>query len=135
MNQQINGGQWNLLGTFNFINGTTDNVKLTDGFADSANVAIADAIKFTPVASDIIIDNPSATVVGSWTTATSATDKFGLDYRYTSSGTGSAYLQYAPNLTTAGNYRVYEWHSAGANRTTDAPYVVTYNGGSQTGPA
>ena len=132
VNQQINGGQWNLLGTFNLVNGTTGNVKLTDGFADSANVAIADAIKFTPIASDIIVDNPSATVVGSWTIASSATDKFGSDYRYAGPGSGSAYLQYAPNLTTAGNYQIYEWHSAGANRTTDAPYVVTSTSGSQT---
>ncbi len=132
VNQQINGGQWNLLGTFNLVNGTINNVKLTDAFADSANVAIADAIKFTPIANDIIIDNPAATIVGSWTTASSATDKFGSDYRYTGPGSGSAYLQYAPNLTTAGSYEVYEWHSAGSNRTTDAPYVVTSTSGSQT---
>lgn len=44
-NQQINGGMWNSLGTYNFLAGTSGNVKLscwtTAGF-----VVIADAVKF-----------------------------------------------------------------------------------------
>ena len=35
------------------------------------------------LATEIIIDNPSATLVGSWTTGTSATNKYGADYLYT----------------------------------------------------
>ncbi len=79
--------------------------------------------------SDITIDNTSATVVGTWSTGTSATDKFGSDYRYKGGGTGAAYLQYTPNITTAGDYNVYAWYSAGANRTVAAPYIIAYNGG------
>jgi hypothetical protein len=37
-----------------------------------------------------------------------------------------------PNIQTAGNYNVYEWHSIGSNRCTTAPHVISYNGGSQT---
>jgi hypothetical protein len=33
---------------------------------------------------------------------------------------------------TAGNYKVYETHPQGNNRTTDAPHTIHYNGGSQT---
>ena len=79
--------------------------------------------------SDITIDNTGATVVGTWSTGTSATDKFGSDYRYKGGGTGASYLQYTPNITTAGDYNVYAWYSAGANRTVAAPYTITYNGG------
>ncbi|MDB6124070.1 MAG: hypothetical protein JWQ71_3063 [Pedosphaera sp.] len=81
---------------------------------------------------DITIDNPAATVAGTWSTGTSATDKFGTDYRFKSGGSGSAYLQFTPNILNAGSYNVYEWHSQGGNRTTAAPIVVNYNGGSQT---
>ena len=78
---------------------------------------------------DIVVDNPSATITGTWSTGTSATDKFGADYRFKSKGTGSAYLQYTPNISAPGNYKVYEWHTQGSNRTTVAPHVITYNGG------
>ena len=132
INQQANGGKWNLIGTFNFLSGTGGNVKITDGFTDGTQIAIADAIKFVRVPADIIIDNPSASIAGSWTLATTATDKYGSDYRYKGSGTGSAYLQYTPDITVAGNYDLYEWHSVGSNRTTDAPIVINYNGGSVT---
>jgi Purple acid Phosphatase, N-terminal domain/Fibronectin type III domain len=230
VNQQVSGGQWNLLGTFNFASGSSGNVKITDSFSDAGQVVIADAVKFvyagatpppaapsgltaaavspsqinlswtdnsanednfvllrstisggpyTTVATlsvnltsyndtgltasttyyyvvraqnsggsspnsnqasattqatvaDIIIDNPSATVVGSWSTGTSSTDKFGSDYRFKNQGTGAAYLQYIPNILTAGTYQVYEWHPQGNNRTVGAPHVITFNGGSQT---
>ncbi len=43
-NQQINGGQWNLLGTFNFGSGTNQ-VKLTP-WTTAGFVVVADAIKW-----------------------------------------------------------------------------------------
>ncbi|MDB6029280.1 MAG: hypothetical protein JWM68_5503 [Verrucomicrobiales bacterium] len=84
------------------------------------------------VVADIIIDNPAATVVGSWSTGTTATDKFGTDYRYKSQGTGAAYFQFTPNILTAGDYNVYEWHTQGANRDLATPHVISYNGGTTT---
>jgi len=83
------------------------------------------------VVNDIILDNPAATVVGTWTTGTLATDRYGDDYRWKSQGSGSAYLEYTPQIITAGNYQVYEWHSAGGNRTVSAPYDVASSGGTQ----
>ncbi|MDB6024586.1 MAG: hypothetical protein JWM68_809 [Verrucomicrobiales bacterium] len=80
---------------------------------------------------DIIIDNPAALVVGSWTTGTSAADRFGADYRYKSGAGGSSYVQFAPNIVSGGNYNVYEWHSVGGNRTLGAKINVNFNGGSQ----
>jgi len=130
INQQINGGKWNLLGTFNLASGTAGNVKITDGFTDTANVAIADAIQFVP--SELVIDNTAATVTGSWSTGTSSTDKFGADYRYAGPGSGSAFLQFTPSIPATGTYQVYEWHAQGANRTTAAKHVITHNGGTTT---
>ena len=93
--------------------------------ATTINVGNAQAV------ADIIIDNPQATVVGTWSTGTGAADKYGADYRFHSQGGGN-YLQYTPNIQTAGNYNVYEWHSIGSNRTVGAPLVIDYNGGSTT---
>src|SRR5262249_9139935 len=47
VNQQVNGGQWNLLGVFNFAAGTAGYVRISDGFADAGKLAMADAIKFS----------------------------------------------------------------------------------------
>ena len=105
--------------------------------ADAAgNQAVSGDYSFTTypsgVVPDIIVDNPAAAVSGSWSTGTSSTDKYGADYRYKSQGSGLAYLAYTPNIRTAGFYEVYEWHPQGSNRTTNAPHVITYNGGAQT---
>ena len=104
---------------------------------DSANnTATSGDFTFTTLAAgsvaDIIIDNPAATVVGSWSTGTTATDRFGTDYRYKSQGTGTSYLQFTPNILTPGDYDVYEWHSQGSNRDAATPHVINYNGGTAT---
>ena len=85
-----------------------------------------------PAVPDIIVDNPAATMVGSWSLASSSADKYGTDYRFKSGGTGAAYLQYFPNVVTPGTYKVYTMYPKGTNRTTNAPVVITYNGGSTT---
>lgn len=103
-------------------------VRAANAGGASANSSQATATSFE----EIIIDNPDATIVGSWSSATGAADKFGADYRFKSGGTGSAYLEYTPNVSAPGDYEIYEWHAQGSNRTTNAPYVVTYNGGSTT---
>lgn len=78
---------------------------------------------------EVVVDNPSATVVGAWSTGTSAAGHYGADYRYKPQGTGSAYVQFAPTLPQAANYQVCLWYSEGSNRTTNAPCLITYNGG------
>lgn len=81
---------------------------------------------------DIIIDNPGAAVAGSWSTGTSSADKYGADYRFKGQGDGSSYLQYTPEIMTAGDYHVYEWHPQGSNRTLGAPHVISHSSGSET---
>jgi hypothetical protein len=106
-------------------------VRASNSGGSSANSAQASATTDAPT-TDIIVDNPAATVVGIWTTGTSAPDKFGSDYRYKGQGTGSAYLQFTPSIASAGSYQVYEWHSQGSNRSVGAPHVINYSGGSRT---
>jgi hypothetical protein len=44
-NQQTNTGNWSLLGRFNFLAGTSGNVRVTDGIPESSGIAIADGLK------------------------------------------------------------------------------------------
>jgi hypothetical protein len=102
-------------------------VRATGSAGNSANSAQASAT--TQPVSDIIIDNPAATFTGTWSTGTGSTDKYGTDYRFKAGGTGAAFATYTPNIAVAGNYQVYAWYPQGSNRTTVAPYVISYNGG------
>ncbi|MFN7139548.1 MAG: fibronectin type III domain-containing protein, partial [Limisphaerales bacterium] len=79
-----------------------------------------------------IVDNLAANVVGVWSTATAAPDKYGVDYRFRSQGSGANYIEYTPAIATAGNYQVFEMHPQGANRTIGAPHVITHSGGTST---
>ncbi len=77
---------------------------------------------------DVIVDNPAAVVTGTWSSASSASDKYGADYRYKGPGTGSATVAFNATLS-AGTWNVYEWHSVGANRATNARHTITNAGG------
>ena len=83
-------------------------------------------------AGEIVMDNASAALVGSWTTATSSVDKFGADYLFAST-LSSASATYAPDLETPGRYDVAVWYPQGGNRSAEAPFVITYSGGSTSG--
>jgi uncharacterized lipoprotein YddW (UPF0748 family) len=105
-------------------------VRATNAGGASANSNQASATTPMP---DIILDNTAATFSGTWTTASSATDKYGADYRYATSGSGAT-ATYNANVPLAGNYRVSVWYPAGTNRANNAPYTVNFNGGSLTYP-
>jgi len=45
INQQLNGGTWVLLGTYNFSAGTAGCVRIKDNFT-TGSVVMADAVKF-----------------------------------------------------------------------------------------
>ncbi len=85
------------------------------------------------VVDELIVDNRQARVQGTWSTGISA-GFYGFDYRFKSraTGSGTAYLQFTPNILVAGEYEVYEWHVAAANRPIGAPHVIKFNGGTQT---
>lgn len=81
---------------------------------------------------EIVIDDEQATVTGSWTASSSSGGYHGIGYRFRSGGSGANYVQFTPNLPHAGSYQVFAWYVQGSNRTTNAPYIINYSGGSQT---
>ncbi|MEO5803919.1 MAG: immunoglobulin domain-containing protein [Verrucomicrobiota bacterium] len=100
---------------------------------------------FPGIVNNIVIDNASAGRVGSWTSVrifdngtyygTTETNTFGTNYFYKAQGSGTAYVQYIPNVIVPGNYDVYEWHPNVASNLTASvgvPHVINYNGGSTT---
>lgn len=83
---------------------------------------------------DLIVDNPQAAYTGSWTVSSSAGGRYGADYHHTGTkdGPATATATYRPLIGVAGSYDVYLWYPAGSNRATNAPWVVSYSGGSVT---
>lgn len=138
VNQSVNGGQWNLLGNYNFASGTSGNVVLTDN-AEAAKVVSADAIKFaligtptpTPTPTpepgqEVIIDNddgaPAYTETGTWSTSDSS-GYLNLSYRYAAVAKANT-ATWTGYLSQAGNYEVFVIYRASTNRSTGARYVV-----------
>lgn len=77
---------------------------------------------------DKVVDNTSNdfwTSGGTWTTATSATDKFGADYRFfTTSARTPAFSEWQLNAPLTGTYEVYAWWPQGTNRSAAVTYEV-----------
>ena len=107
------------------------------GAANPLAVTLANSLtitgSFTSTVSDIIVDNPQATTMGTWVSST-ATDEYGSSYEYASATNGSANATatFTPNIVTAGNYDVYVWYpTLGSSRRSSAvPYLVSCTGGS-----
>ena len=89
---------------------------------------------FTSVADTVIIDNSDSGVVfvtTNWTYGATAGGKYGADYRFASTVAGSPTYTatYTPTIVTPGKYDIYVWYPAGSNRAADAPWTISYNGG------
>jgi uncharacterized lipoprotein YddW (UPF0748 family) len=84
-------------------------------------------------AGEIIIDNGAASLTGAWTPGTSAPDKFGSDYVFASVNANVASATFTPQIATPGAYDVFVWYSQGGNRSTNAPFLVTHEGGNVPG--
>lgn len=82
----------------------------------------------------VTVDNSNAgfSVTGTWNTGTSATDKFGADYRFHNTQSVSEPATWTANLGSTKTYSVSAWWSQGANRSSTAPYVVYHSSGSTT---
>ncbi len=105
----------------------------------SGSTAVSSQQTFTTagydIPADIIKDNDDATgvvYVGSWIRSTSSPERYGASYHYASGYDQNRKFTWYPNVITAGRYNVYAWWSDGSNRTTHAPYLVQWSGGSQT---
>ncbi len=108
--------------------GLTD-TRASDGGSEFYRARFVAGYTNPAAVADIIIDNPAANVVGTWSTGTSSADKYGSNYRFANMGTGDAYVEYRPNILSPGNYNVYEWHPEGTNRATDAPIEINHGSG------
>lgn len=67
-------------------------------------------------------DSPA--VSSGWATGTSASDKYGADYKWRSTAAVSDPASWTINVTAAGNYDISAWWAAGTNRSTAAPYIL-----------
>ncbi|MDF2922524.1 MAG: hypothetical protein K0R57_1438 [Paenibacillaceae bacterium] len=113
----------------------------TAGFLTNNTQALFDNLVVTALASeppvslepDIIIDNDKAELKGNWTASTTNPNYYGTNYIYVRDGDGTETAVWRPYIGEAGDYDVYvRLPDGSSNRTTDAPYTVYYDGGSQT---
>jgi hypothetical protein len=88
---------------------------------------------FTSPVADIIVDNPAATFTGNWATATTATDKYGSNYRTVGGSVNSmsASASFTPGILTAGRYDLYVWTPTITKPASSVPVVVSGSAGTQ----
>ncbi|MDB6025045.1 MAG: uncharacterized protein JWM68_1268, partial [Verrucomicrobiales bacterium] len=90
------------------------------------------AAKFEESERDILIDNlnPEVSLEGKWA-AVNSSGCFGADClsASTSAGTATATAVYRPTINVAGKYDVYVWYPQSPNNSTNAQWLVSWNGG------
>ena len=156
VNQRTNGGEWNLLGVYEFAPGPDRFNRNITTFAkaNAGQVAMADAVRLVPVdgpeVNEIIVDNtPSpgnstglnftrldngvagAASVGPWLTSnwTGGGPFWGSNFAYIDT-TGSDSFTWTPTLPETGAYDVYVRWSQASDRASQATYAVHHSGGS-----
>ena len=84
----------------------------------------------------IVVDDASGsgvTISGAWTSSTASSGYYGSDYLHDGdTGQGSKSVRFTPTLPKAGIYEVDLHWTQNANRATNVPVDVNYNGGSTT---
>lgn len=141
VNQQNNGGEWRLLGTYTFAAGTSGNV-LVHNTGTSGHV-VADAVRFykpgAAAATEVIVDagdpadSARVTITGSWVTSTSTAGYYGADYIHDNdTGHGTKSVKFTPDLPVAGTYDVYLIWTSGSSRASNVPVSIVHAGGTAT---
>jgi hypothetical protein len=126
MNQNQGGGCWQYIDTFTFSAGTSHRIELS-GDAEADMYVMADAVAFTNTT-----NNVSFFTVGEWTNSKYNANTYGGFIHFSEAGNGSDVATWIPDISEDGEYEVYAWWTTHANRATDAPYTIYYNGGTQT---
>ncbi|WP_154937200.1 DNRLRE domain-containing protein [Micromonospora palomenae] len=115
--------------------------RITAGWSeDSATWQNMNANSSTATVGNIVVQDdgdPGTSVVGTWNYSgdTNLTPQaVNGDYRVNNDSTGGHTHTWVPTLTEPGNYKVEAHFVASANRATNAPYTVHYDGGSQAYP-
>lgn len=108
----------------------------TNDPTDLRPVPVHIGVLTTPLpGADIIIDNPAGSCSANWATGTSYSGKYGANYRSRATAAVSDPFTWTPNIQVAGNYEVYAWWptiTSSGKPCTVAPYIINYNGGTQT---
>jgi hypothetical protein len=114
-----------------------------------AHIKAATVGTFPGVVNNIVMDDARIGKVGAWTAvktidATTGnsvsftgefgtdTNSFGTNYFKAYQGTGASYMQFTPNILTAGDYLCYQWHPYRADASASVPFVINFNGGTTT---
>ena len=139
VNQQANGGRWNLLGTYDF--SSTAKVVITS--KGNGASTCADALCLNPAAASsggsgdpapsgttFVIDDGAAgtSAVGFWSPS-SAPSPYGGRSLF-ARDTGSYTFQRA--LSASGSYDVYAWWTEWTSRDASVPYEISHSGGTST---
>ncbi|HOE62310.1 MAG TPA: N-acetylmuramoyl-L-alanine amidase [Candidatus Sumerlaeota bacterium] len=82
----------------------------------------------------VIVDNTSAgfSASANWWAGSATPGYYGTNYHTRGTAAVSDPAQWTVNLPSSGTYKVYAYWSAGANRPTEAPFMVTHTGGTTT---
>lgn len=129
VNQQVNGGQWNLLGEWFFFAGNGGSVTIrNDG---TSGYVIADAVMFINGADTLIVDDADSgrtLITGVWTPGGGTPGYYGVNYIHDNNELkAQKAVRFVPLLPDSGLYRVFLRWTEGGNRAANAPVDVVYN--------
>lgn len=104
--------------------GTTGNVVVSN--TGTTGFVIADAVMFeTAVLDTIVVDNPDATLTGTWVTSSATPGYVDDDYLHDNNANkGTKTATYTPNLSQAGLWEVQINYTSGSNRATNVPVDI-----------
>ena len=121
VNQTAQGGQWNVLGTYNF----AETARVTIVSEGSSHSTCADAVKFNPIATtELMVDNGEAgtSSTGSWQVS-GGPDPYGNSSLYSK----TAGATYSFDAALHGTFEVSLWWTEWKSRSTSVP-VEIYDG-------
>jgi hypothetical protein len=136
VNQQTNGGDWTLLGQFDFAAGTAGYIRITDGIPEPSGVAMADGVKLAfvrPPTVPIVVGQPASTNIlsgQSETFSVTADGTMPMAYQWQFNGvdltgaTSSSLTVASVNITNAGTYTARISNAYGTAYSSNAVLVV-----------
>ncbi len=131
-------GRWNFwqysdTGSVSGISGAVDRDMFNGSVTDLVAGFVATPKSTTPPGTSIIVDNNDGgfSCSASWSTGTSAADKFGTSYRYRNTQAISDQATFTANVA-AGSHPVSVWYPQGSNRSQTAGHVISHSTGSTT---
>lgn len=127
VNQQVDGGVWNLLGEFTL--DANSKVVVSD---DANGYVLADAIRLTSAGADVIVDNSDldTTVTGSWVNSSVSGGPYyyGNNVVYHAPGAGLNSFEWQLPAIDSLSYVVYAQWWQHANRGSNVPYTIQATG-------